>query len=176
MSRSVLTLQCLPELPSPLQPVRIGGELRSMEQTVLRGAGRYACTLDSHILVGPHASISGAVIHDACFLATGAVIFNQTILETGTWIAVRGVVHIGTRCPPGTYVPIGHIAVGNPAQVYPPHEALAASAAIATVGFTQTVFGFEADTLAEPETIRAICDRYTGALQRHRHDRIVDPS
>lgn len=117
--------------------------------------------------------MSGATIDQECFLATGATVFNTAVLKAGTWVAVHGVVHIGAYCPPSTYIPLGHIAVGNPATIYQPNDAPAASQAIASIGFTKTVFGFEAEQIANPVTIHEICERYTHALRHHRDDRIV---
>ncbi len=155
-------------------PVRIGERCVIMEHAVIRGAGRYACTIGDHVLIGPHAHVSGATIDRCCFLATGAIIFNGAALGEGTWVAVRGVVHIASHCPPSTYIPIGHIGVGDPVTIYQPNEAPAASKAIASIGFTKTVFGFESERIADPHVIHEICDRYTRASHHHRHDRIVE--
>ena len=155
-------------------PVRIGERCVIMEHAVVRGAGRYACNVGDHVLIGPHAHVTGATIQRCCFLATGAIVFNGAVVEEGTWVAVRGVVHIATRCPPSTYIPIGHIGVGDPVAIYRPDEALAASKAISSIGFTKAVFGFESEGIADPNVIREICDRYTRASHHHRHDRIVE--
>ena len=57
-------------------PVRIGQRCIVMENAVLRGAGRYPCTLGNHVLIGPHAHIAGATVNGCAFVATGASIFN----------------------------------------------------------------------------------------------------
>ncbi len=155
-------------------PVRIGRRCIVMEHAVLRGAGRYPCTLGNHVLVGPHAHIAGATINGRAFVATGASVFNGAILEEGVVVAINAVVHLGTRCPAGTGVPIGHIAFGDPARVYPPHEAPAVHAQLRDLGFTRAVFGFESQGLADAGTIEKLCDRYARSLQTHRDDRIVD--
>src|SRR5437870_6201406 len=94
-----------------------------MENAVLRGAGRYPCTLGNHVLIGPHAHIAGATVNGCAFVATGASVFNGAVLEQGVVVAMHAIVHVGTRCVAGTGVPIGHIALGDPATIYPPHEA-----------------------------------------------------
>ena len=104
-------------------PVRIGQHCIVMEHAVVRGAGKPPCTLGNHVLVGPQAHIAGATMHGRAFLATGASIFNGAVLEEGVVVAINAVVHIATRCLAGTGVPIGHIAFGDPATVYAPHEA-----------------------------------------------------
>jgi carbonic anhydrase/acetyltransferase-like protein (isoleucine patch superfamily) len=155
-------------------PVRIGQHCIVMENAVLRGAGRYPCTLGNHVLVGPHAHIAGAMLKGCAFVATGASIFNGAVLEEGVVVAINAVVHIGTRCLAGTGVPIGHIALGNPATIYPPNEALTVHAQLRSLGFTKAVFGFEAQGLADPRTIEKLCERYARSLQTYRDDRIVD--
>lgn len=57
-------------------PVRIGQRCIVMENAVLRGAGRYPCTLGNHVLIGPHAHIAGATVNGCAFVATGASVFN----------------------------------------------------------------------------------------------------
>ena len=155
-------------------PVRIGQHCIVMENAVLRGAGRYPCTVGNHVMIGPHAHIAGATLNGCAFVATGASIFNGAILEEGVVVAINAVVHIGTRCLAGTGVPIGHIALGDPATIYPPHEAPAVHAQLRSMGFTKAVFGFEAQGLADPTTIEKLCERYARSLQSYRDDRIVD--
>jgi carbonic anhydrase/acetyltransferase-like protein (isoleucine patch superfamily) len=144
-----------------------------MENAVLRGAGRYPCTLGNHVLIGPHAHIAGATLNGCAFVATGASIFNGAVLEEGVVVAINAVVHIGTRCLAGTGVPIGHIALGDPATIYPPHEAPAVHDRLRSLGFTKAVFGFEAQGLADARTIEKLCERYARSLQTYRDDRIV---
>ena len=108
-------------------PVRLGQHCIVMEHAVIRGAGKYPCRLGNHVLVGPHAHIAGATVHGRAFLATGAAVFNGAVLEEGVVVAIKAVVHIATRCLAGTGVPIGHMAFGDPATIYAPHEAPAAA-------------------------------------------------
>src|SRR3989442_1168529 len=42
------------------QPLTVGRECVIMEQAVLRAAGRWPLELGDHVLVGPHAHLSGA--------------------------------------------------------------------------------------------------------------------
>lgn len=149
-------------------PVRIGERCVIMEQAVIRGAGSHVCIIGDYVLVGPHAHISGATVESQCFIATGATI------EAGSVVAIHGIVHIATHCPPGTFVPIGHIAAGNPAHIHPPHEAPAVHKEVGAIGFTKLVFGFESDTLADGTAVKKLCEQYSRALSRHREDKIVE--
>ena len=155
-------------------PVRVGRDCIVMEHAVLRGAGRYPCLLGDHVLIGPHAHVAGATIHGRAFIATGAAIFNGAVIEEGVVVAINGVVHVGTRCPAGTGVPIGHIALGDPATIYPPGDAPAVHAQLRALGFTKAVFGFDAPGLADAGTIETLCTRYARALRAHRDDVTLD--
>ena len=58
---------------------------------------------------------------DGCFVATGAALFPGAHLGTGgTEVRIHGVVQVNTVLEPGSTVPIGWIAVGDPAQILPP--------------------------------------------------------
>jgi len=154
-------------------PVRIGRQCIVMEQAVIRGAGNFPCTLGDHVLVGPNAHLIGATVSGPGFIATGAAVFNGALLEPGVVVAVNAVVHLDTHCPAGTAVPIGHIALGDPAKIYPPHHAPAVHAQLSALGFTKAVFGLEAQRLADAETIAKVCARYARALQSHGKDQIL---
>ena len=154
-------------------PVRIGQHCIVMENAVVRGAGRYPCTLGNHVLIGPHAHIAGATVNGRAFVATGASVFNGAVLEQGVVVAINAVVHVGTRCVVGTGVPIGHIALGDPATIYPPHEAPTVHAQLRALGFTKTVFGLEAQSLVDAGTIEKVCERYARSLRAHRDDAIL---
>ena len=56
--------------------VTIGEHCIVMEQAVLRGTTRYPVHLGNHVLVGPHAHLSGCTVEDSVFVATGASVFN----------------------------------------------------------------------------------------------------
>ncbi len=155
-------------------PVRTGASCVIMENAVVRGAGKHATTLGNHVLIGPHAHISGAMISDRVFIATGASVFNGAVLEAGTVVTINAVVHVATTCPAGTLVPIGHIAFGNPARIVPPSEVSSIHRELGALGFTHLVFGFEADSIVDPNTIEELCKRYSRALRRHGDDTIVD--
>lgn len=151
-------------------PVVIGERCVIMENAVVRGAGRHPCTIGDHVLIGPHAHVTGASVSPRCFLATGSVVFNGAQLGEGTLLAVHSVVHIDTRCLPSTFVPIGQIAFGDPARIYTPAQALGLHREIAAKGFTKTVFGLDSSEMSIPESVQALCDRYLEALLKHRDD------
>jgi len=155
-------------------PVRIGECCVVMENAVIRGAGKYPTTLGSYVLVGPNAHVSGATVESRVYLATGAAVFNGAVLEEGSVVAINAVVHIATRLTAGSFVPIGHIAFGDPARIVSPSEAPALRHEIAALGFTKNVFGLDAKSLADPSVIEELCRRYSRSLLGHRDDQVVD--
>jgi carbonic anhydrase/acetyltransferase-like protein (isoleucine patch superfamily) len=50
-----------------------------MEQAVLRGTARHPVRLADHVLVGPHAHLTGCTVEDSVFVATGACVFNGRV-------------------------------------------------------------------------------------------------
>lgn len=145
-----------------------------MENAVIRGSGPFPCWIGDHVLIGPHAHISGAHIEAGCFVATGATILNGALLGEGTVVAIHAAVHIAARCPAGTVIPIGHIAIGDPIRIYSPEKSWDAMEALAKVGFTSVVFGFDSSTMNNGDATREVCDRYVRALLSHREDRVLD--
>jgi hypothetical protein len=83
-------------------------------------------------------------------------------------VALGGAVHIGCIVPPLTRIPIGWVAVGEPARLYPPHEVEAIRAGLTEVdgGFLPYVFGVEA-TDDRHDQMKTALARYTRAMVRH---------
>ena len=153
-------------------PVAIGEHCVVMEQAVLRGTARHPVRVGNHVLVGPHAHLSGCTVADSVFVATGASVFNGARLGARSEVRINGVVHVNTALPVGATVPIGWVAVGDPAQILPSSEHARIWAVQETLEFSRTVFGIagapEGETIM-PEMTR----RYTRALGAHRHDHIL---
>lgn len=131
--------------------INIGREVVIMENAVIRANHKFNCMIGNNVLVGPKATITGAVIHDACFIATNATIFHGANLESGTVVAVNSIVHVATHCQASTYIPINHIAFGNPAKVYPPDRVTDFHAELRKVGFVKYVYGFSTEGMTNPE-------------------------
>lgn len=153
-------------------PVTVGAHSIVMEQAVLRGTARHPALIGDHVLVGPHAHLSGCVVEDHVFIATGASVFNGARLGARCEVRINGVVHVKTVVPPGATVPIGWVAVGDPAQILPPGEHDRIWAVQKTLEFSRTVFGLERAPTGQ--TIMAeLTRRYSRSLGTHRRDRIL---
>jgi len=159
-------------------PVEIGANCVIMENAVLRGTPSHPLIMGDHVLAGPHSHLTGCGIADEVFIATGAMVFNGAHMGRGSSVALGGAVHIGCVVPPLTRIPIGWVAVGDPARLYPPGEAEAIRAGLAEVGggFLPFVFGVD-DAGDRREQMQAALQRYTAALARlHRGDAIIPGS
>ena len=153
-------------------PVEIGARAIVMENAVIRGTARHPVRLGDSVLVGPRAYLSGCVVEEHVFLAAGATVFNGAHLGARAEVRINGVVHLGTRLPADAVVPIGWVAVGDPAAILSPDQHERIWAIQEPLNFPRTVFGLDRASAGEtlmPELTR----RYAAALGRHRDDRIV---
>jgi gamma-carbonic anhydrase len=153
-------------------PVEIGSYSIVMEHALVRGRNGHPARVGDHVIVGPHAHVNGAVVEEAAFLATGVSVFPGAVIGAGAEIRINGVVHVNTRIPPEAVVPIGWIAVGDPAEIFPPHEHERIWALQEPLDFPRTVFGVRRAPAGElmPEVTR----RYSDTFGRHRGDRILE--
>lgn len=154
-------------------PVIVGSHCIIMEQAIIRGTPRYPAHLGNHVLVGPRAYLTGCRVDDSAFLATGTTVFNGARIGTRAEVRINGVVHLKTILPADAVVPIGWVAVGDPAEILPPENHDRIWALQEPLNFPRAVFGMERPPVGEtimPELTR----RYAAALGRHRHDRFLD--
>jgi carbonic anhydrase/acetyltransferase-like protein (isoleucine patch superfamily) len=140
---------------------------------VVRAGPCHPCSIGDHCLVGPHAHVTGAVIEDEVFVATGASVFHGAMIGKGSEVRVNAVVHLKTRLAPGSSVPIGWVAVGDPARILPPDRHDEIWAIQKPLNFPLTVYGFERDT---PDLMVAITTRLSDALGAHRDDQEPEQS
>jgi carbonic anhydrase/acetyltransferase-like protein (isoleucine patch superfamily) len=156
-------------------PVEIGANCVIMENAVLRGAPRHPLVMGDHVLAGPHSHLTGCGIADEVFIATGAMVFNGAYMGRASSVALGGTVHIGCIVPALTRIPIGWVAVGDPARMYPPGESEAIRLGVAEVGggFLPFVFGIN-DAGDRHGQMQAALQRYTRAIvHHHREDQVI---
>jgi carbonic anhydrase/acetyltransferase-like protein (isoleucine patch superfamily) len=147
-------------------PVEIGANCVIMEHAVLRGTPRHPLTIEDHVLAGPHCYLTGCTIGDEVFIATGAMVFNGAQMGRASSVALGGAVHIGCVVPPQTRIPIGWVAVGDPARLYPPGEAENIRAGLEEAGgFLPLVFGTD-PAAGRSQQMRTAMRRYASFLSR----------
>ncbi len=154
-------------------PVVIGENCIVMEHSLIRGRPGHSCRLGEHVLVGPHSHINGAVIDDNVFLATGSSVFPGALVGARAEVRINGVVHVNSRLEPDTTVPIGWIAAGDPATLFPPGSHTELWQVQRELDFAGTLYGVspgrDSSTLM-PEITR----RYSELFGRHREDRVLE--
>jgi carbonic anhydrase/acetyltransferase-like protein (isoleucine patch superfamily) len=121
---------------------------------------------------GPRAYLTGCTVEDNVFLATGTTVFNGAHIGARSEVRINGVVHLRTRVPPGTTVPIGWIAVGDPARLFPPQQDERLWPVQRELDFPGYVFGLTRAAEGE-STMPELTRRYGRALGHHRDDRVL---
>ncbi|WP_102192424.1 gamma carbonic anhydrase family protein [Microbacterium aurantiacum] len=151
-------------------PITLGDNVIVMENAIVRASSANPVHIGDHVLIGPGASVSGAVIGDEVFLATGTRVFNGAHIGDRAEVRINAVVHLRTVLPEDAVVPIGWVAVGDPVQVLSPdrHEEIAA--AQRELDFPGYVFGVDRDT---PDVMVQLTERYGRSLARHADDREI---
>jgi len=137
-------------------PVQVGAGCVIMENAVLRGTVRHPLVMGDRVLAGPHAQLTGCTIADEVFIAASAMVLNGAHLGRAASVAAGAVVHLGAIVAPEARIPVGWVAVGDPARIYPPGEAEAIQAALAETGwsFLPFIFGLD-DAGGRREQLRA---------------------
>ena len=150
-------------------PVEVGAHCVIMENAVVRGVPRHPTTIGDHVLVGPHAHLTGCVVEGNSRIATGAVVFNGARLMMGAELEFHAVVGVNTVVPAGTAVPMGWFAGGDPAELVPPGDWARIQAILGPLDYPGTVFGIGENDTTLPDMAR----RYARGLALHRLDSII---
>jgi carbonic anhydrase/acetyltransferase-like protein (isoleucine patch superfamily) len=152
--------------------LEIGENCIVMENAVIRSTDNHPTKIGNHCLIGPNAHVVGCTLEDCVFIATGASIFHGAKLGYGSEVRVNGVVHLLTELSAHATVPIGWVAVGNPAQIFPPGQHEAIWAIQKPLNFPRFVYGVE--RAAEGESnMQEITKRRSEALGSHKDDTFV---
>ena len=149
--------------------ILIGDSCIVMENAVIRSTVSHSTSIGDHSLVGPNAHLVGCSLEQECFVATGAAVFHGAVLEKGSELRVNGVVHLKSRLAAGMIVPIGWIAVGDPARILAPDQHDAIWKIQEPLDFPLTAYGIARDEA----DMRAITERISARLSAHREDKVI---
>lgn len=147
--------------------IAIGTESIVMENAVLRATPRHSLTIGNNCVIGPNAHLAGCAIADEVFIATGVSVFHAARIEEGCEVRINAVVHLRTRLVEGATVPIGWVAVGDPAQLFPPDQHERIWEVQKPLDFPKTVYGIER---AEADMVK-ITRQLSVWLGTHKTDR-----
>ena len=151
--------------------VVIGADTVVMEHALVRGRADHPARIGSAVLIGPHTHVNGSTVEDEVFVATGVSLFPGSVIGTGAEVRINGVVQVNTVIAPGGLVPIGWVAVGDPATILPPDRHEEIWAIQRELDFPGTVYGVGRDVPMR-ELMRRQSEFYGG----HRDDEPVQPS
>jgi carbonic anhydrase/acetyltransferase-like protein (isoleucine patch superfamily) len=146
--------------------IEIGTSSVILENAVVRSTVRHSTVIGNHCVIGPTAHLVGCTLEPEVFVATGAAIFHAAYLEQGSEVRINGVVHLRSRLAAGETVPIGWVAVGDPATIFAPDRHDDIWALQEPLDFPLTAYGIprsEAD-------MRVIAERLSDALASHEDD------
>jgi len=147
----------------------IGDDVVIMENALLRGRSRHPVAVGNAVLIGPHAHVNGATLEDEVFVATGASLFPGSIAGQGSELRINSVLHVNSRLAPETIIPIGWIAVGDPAQLFAPDQHQDLWRIQVELDFPGTVYGVPRGT-----PLRTIMAKQTEFYGAHRDDQTID--
>ncbi len=150
--------------------IRLGRDCIVMENAVLRSARDHHLTIGDNCLIGPNAHVVGCEVEDQVFIATGAAVFHSARLGRGCEVRVNGVVHVKSRVAAGETVPIGWVAVGDPARILPPDEHEAIWQIQKPLDFPGTVYGIDRSCADMVQ----ITERLSQSLADHAMDKISE--
>lgn len=150
----------------------LGDHCIVMENAVIRSSSRHSVKIGNHVLIGPRAYLTGCVVEDDVFLATGTTIFNGAVIGTRSEVRINGTVHLNGHLSPDTTVPIGWVAMGDPATLHPPSEHDEIWSIHGEIDVPGAVFGLTRPAAGE-SNMTELTRRYAKALSAHRDDRII---
>ena len=148
--------------------IEVGTECIVMENAVLRSSARHSLKIGNNCLIGPNAHVVGCTVEDQVFVATGAAIFHGARLGKASEVRINSVVHLNTHVSPGATVPIGWVAVGNPASILAANEHERIWEIQEPLNFPLTVYGFDRSEAGMVKITRCLSE----ALGSHSGDDI----
>jgi carbonic anhydrase/acetyltransferase-like protein (isoleucine patch superfamily) len=140
-----------------------------MDNYVLRRNTRHSLFIGNNCLIGPNAHVVGCRVEDQVFIATGVAIFHGAKVGSGSEVRVNAIVHLKTSLPAGSTVPIGWVAVGDPATILPPDQHENIWSIQEPLNFPLIVYGVDRSEADMVKITRMVVE----ALGSHVSDKIV---
>ena len=148
------------------------------ENAVLRatavGEQERPVLVGDHAFVGPHATLLGCALGEACYVATGATVLQGAQLGAGAVVAVGALVHANAVVPGEFFVPPNTVALGNPLEVFAPGDE-GLPEAIRSVEFARAAFGVETAWEDRVSRYRETAEVRSEEFGSHSDDVVLDP-
>jgi carbonic anhydrase/acetyltransferase-like protein (isoleucine patch superfamily) len=155
--------------------VIIGVNTIVMKNAILRGVPGHDLSIGENCIIGPHAHLNGCVIEEEFFIASHVCVFNGAVVRSNCGIRIAGIIDINSELEAHSIVPIGLIALGKSAKLFPPSEHDLYYDRLAELDFAKAVFsvGKRLDGYMDVAEVKS---RYVQSLKSHMNDRnlIVD--
>lgn len=151
--------------------VSVGEDSVIMENALVRGRAGHPAMIGAAVMVGPHAHVNGSTVEDEAFVATGASLFPESRIGAGAEVRINAVVQVRTVIEAGAVVPIGWVAVGDPARILPPERHDEIWAVQRDLDFVGTVYGVGRDV-----SMRDLMRLQSAFYGEHRNDTVIDGS
>ncbi len=149
--------------------VTVGADTVIMEHALVRGRSGHPVSIGDAVMIGPHTHVNGSRVEDEAFIATGASLFPGSRVHRRAEVRVNGVVQVNSVVEPDAVVPIGWIAVGNPAVILPPDRHDEIWAVQRELDFVGTVY-----RVAPGTSMRELMRRQSEFYGAHRADVVLD--
>jgi carbonic anhydrase/acetyltransferase-like protein (isoleucine patch superfamily) len=95
--------------------IRIGEDTSIQDNSVIHVThGQHATVVGNRVTVGHSVTLHGCTVRDRCIVGMGSTVLDQA--EIGE----RCILGAGSLVSPGTKIPPGHLAFGNPAKIKRP--------------------------------------------------------
>lgn len=151
--------------------ISIGRNTVVMEQAVIRSTPHHDCCVGNNVMVGPFSYLSGCHVEDEVFIATRASVFNGAHIHARAELRINAIVHIKTRMEEESMLPIGWVAVGDPARCFPLDKHDEIWEIQKDLNFPHTVFGVDREKKSPDSLVKQMTDKYSRFLLRLRAGR-----
>jgi carbonic anhydrase/acetyltransferase-like protein (isoleucine patch superfamily) len=150
--------------------LRVGDNVVIMENALVRARAAHPALIGGSVMIGPHAHVNGAVVEEEVFIATGAALFPGSRAGARSELRINSVLHVNSRLADDSVLPIGWIAVGDPARMFSPDRHDEIWAIQQALDFPRTAYGIERGT-----PMGDIMRRQTDFYAAHRDDEVITP-
>ena len=158
--------------------IAIDGNTIISENTVIRATAEgnkvHCVDVGENVFIGPHSTILGATLEPCSYIATGATILQGARISSGSVVTVGALIHSNTIIPKDFFVPPYMIAIGNPVQLFSPHQKEDVGRAIVSIGFADVAFNIDVTEKSRAEIYKETTLVRSKEYDAHFTDQIIE--